>query len=106
MTDDRQALRASWKRTTADLVAARAYLENLPGVDLSTASMLLDHNELGLAFEDLVALGNEQDLPLAFWRHLDQAAREMRLYSEGLHTPHLTYIDRCLRRLAAASEPE
>lgn len=82
-----------------------AHLERLPGVDLSEVSHFLDHNEPGLAFDDLVGLAHELDeleLPVAFWQHLDEAAREMGLYDAALHTPHLTSADFCLRRLATA----
>ncbi|MGW1411529.1 hypothetical protein [Streptomyces sp. NPDC002403] len=50
-------------------------------------------NELGLAFDCLVDLGDDLELPLPFWQHLDGAAREMRLYSDALHKPHLTAAD-------------
>ncbi|MFF3036042.1 MafI family immunity protein [Streptomyces rubiginosohelvolus] len=33
----------------------------------------MEHNELGLAFDCLVDLGDDLDLPLSFWRHLDRA---------------------------------
>ncbi|MDN3057031.1 MafI family immunity protein [Streptomyces sp. SRF1] len=66
----------------------------------------LDHNELGLAFDDLVDLGHDHELPLAFWQHLDEAAREMNLYSSVLDKPHLTSADLCRRHIAAASESD
>ncbi|MFE7112901.1 MafI family immunity protein [Streptomyces sp. NPDC057600] len=50
----------------------------LPSVDLSATLEFLEHNELGLAFDCLVDLGDDLDLPLAFWQHLDRAAREIR----------------------------
>jgi hypothetical protein len=58
----------------------------------------------GLAFDCLVDLGDDLDLPLTFWQHLDRAAREMWLYSAALHTPHLTAAHLCRRHLTAAAE--
>ena len=106
MTVDRAALQASWNRTRGHLDAARAHLTGLPDVDLSETLEFLEHNELGLAFDCLVDLGDDLDLPLTYWDNLDQAAREMRLYSDALHKPYLTAADFCRRRLAAASEQE
>ncbi|MEU6215321.1 hypothetical protein ABZ891_36170 [Streptomyces sp. NPDC047023] len=54
----------------------------------------------------MAELGDDLDRPLSFWQHLDRAAREMRLYSDALHKPHLTAADLCRRHLAAASEQE
>ncbi|MER6982314.1 hypothetical protein [Streptomyces carpinensis] len=89
-TLDREALQASWNRTRGHLDAARARLMGLPSVDLSATLEFLEHNELELAFD---GLSDDLDLPLAFWQHLDRAAREMRLCSDALHTPHLTAAD-------------
>ncbi|WP_103513214.1 MafI family immunity protein [Streptomyces sp. SM13] len=106
MTDDREALMASWKRTRAHLDAARAHLVRLPGIDLSTTTDFLEHNELGLAFDCLVHLADDLGLPLGFWQDMDRAAREMRLYSDEPHLPHRKAADSCLRHLAAASAQE
>ncbi|KOG73996.1 hypothetical protein ADK77_07500 [Streptomyces antibioticus] len=106
MTADREAVQASWNRTRNHLDAARSQLTGLADIDLSATLEFLEHNELGLAFDCLVDLGDDLDLPLTFWQHLDRAAREMRLYSDALHTPHLTAADLCRRHLAAASEKE
>ncbi|WP_326816065.1 hypothetical protein [Streptomyces sp. NBC_01763] len=54
----------------------------------------------------MVDLGDDLDLSLTFWRHLDRAAHEMRLYGEALHKPHFTAADLCRRHVAAASEKE
>ncbi|MGW1965179.1 MafI family immunity protein [Streptomyces sp. NPDC001935] len=106
MTDDREALQTSWDQTRGHLGAARAHLTRLPDIDLSATLEFLEHNELGLAFDCLVDLADDLDLPLSFWQCLDRAAREMRLYSDALHRPHLTAADLCRRHLAAASEQE
>jgi hypothetical protein len=97
--------RPAGTRTRNHLDAARAHLTGLANVDFSETLEFLDDNELGLAFDCLVNLGHGLDLPLIFWQHLDRAARVMRLYSDALHTPHLTAADLC-RRLAAATEKE
>ncbi|MEU6511048.1 MafI family immunity protein [Streptomyces sp. NPDC046942] len=104
MTVDREALQSSWNRTRGHLDAARVHLASLPNIDLSAPLEFLGHNELELAFDCLVDLGDDLDLPLTFWQHVDQAAREMRLYSDALHKPHLTAADQCRCRLGAASE--
>ncbi|MEV5204301.1 MafI family immunity protein [Streptomyces sp. NPDC053720] len=78
MTDDRKALQASRNQTRDHLDAARAHLTRLPDIDLSATLEFLEHNELGLAFDCLVDLGDDLGPPLSFWRHLDRAAREMR----------------------------
>lgn len=106
MTVDREALQASWNRTRGHLDAAREHLTGLPDIDLSATLEFLQHNELGLAFDCLIDLGDDIDLPLSFWQHLDRAARGMHLYSEALHKPHLTAADLCRRHLAAATEQE
>ncbi|MFF0429346.1 MafI family immunity protein [Streptomyces sp. NPDC004520] len=106
MTVDRVALETSWNQTRGHLDAARVHLTGLPDIDLSATLEFLEHNELGLAFDCLVDQGAELDLPLSYWQHLDRAAREMRLYSEALHKPHLMAADFCRRHLAAASEQE
>ncbi|MER5279944.1 MafI family immunity protein [Streptomyces sp. NPDC002809] len=106
MTLDREVLQASWSRTLGHLDAARDCLKGLPDVDLSATLEFLEHNELELAFDCLVDLSDDLDLPLAFWQRLDRAAREMRLYTNALHTPHLTAADICRRHLAIASEKE
>ncbi|WP_328299579.1 MafI family immunity protein [Streptomyces sp. NBC_00435] len=106
MTVEREALQADWNQTRGHLDAARAHLTSLPNIDLSATLEFLEHNELGLAFDCLADLGDDLDLPLSFWQHMDRAAREMRLYSDALHKPHLTTADLCRRHLAAASEQE
>ncbi|WP_234340009.1 MafI family immunity protein [Streptomyces sp. NRRL F-3307] len=103
MTADREAVQASWNRTRNHLDAARSQLTGLADIDLSATLEFLEHNELGLAFDCLVDLGDDLDLPLTFWQHLDRAAREMRLYSDALHTPHLTAADLSCRRFPAAA---
>lgn len=64
---------------------------------------MLSHNELGLAFDCLVDLGDSSVLGRSFWEHLDLAAREMGLYGRVLHTPNLASVDLLLRHLAATA---
>ncbi|MGW6689953.1 MafI family immunity protein [Streptomyces sp. NPDC054961] len=106
MTVHREALQASWNQTRGHLDAARAHLAVRSDVDLSETAEFLEHDELGLAFDCLTDLGDDLNLPLGFWQHLDRAARAMRLYSDALHKPHLTAADLCRRHLAAASEQD
>ncbi|GGK28495.1 hypothetical protein GCM10011583_70570 [Streptomyces camponoticapitis] len=104
MTDHRLA--SSWTTTRDHLTAAMSCLTETAEIDPSGVQEWLDHNELGLAFDDLVDLGHDHELPLAFWQHLDEAAREMNLYSSVLDKPHLTSADLCRRHIAAASESD
>lgn len=104
MTD--RPLASSWTTTRDHLTAAMSSLTETAEIDPSGVQEWLDHNELGLAFDDLVDLGHDRELPLAFWQYLDKAAREMNLYSAALHKPHLTSADLCRRHIAAASESE
>ncbi|MFJ9552121.1 MafI family immunity protein [Streptomyces erythrochromogenes] len=106
MTVDRETLQAGWNQTHGHLETARNHLAGLPDVDLSATLEFLEYNELELAFDCLAELGDALDLPLSFWEHLDRAAREMGLYSDALHKPHLTAADLCRRHIAAASEQE
>ncbi|MET4641460.1 CBS-domain-containing membrane protein [Streptomyces atratus] len=106
MTFDRAALQTSWNQPHGHLDAARVHLTGLPNIDLSARLQFLEHDELELAFDCMVDLGDDLDLSLTFWQHLDRAAREMRLYSEARHKPHLTAADLCRRQVAAASERE
>ncbi|WP_409463251.1 MafI family immunity protein [Amycolatopsis sp. GA6-003] len=98
MTEDRSTLYASWNRTHRHLAAARADINDQPDVDLSIADDFIEHNELGLAFECLVEIGDEVNARLAFWRALDEAARGMGMYEE----PRSGSARLCLERLAAA----
>ncbi|MFB8282662.1 MafI family immunity protein [Nocardia colli] len=103
MSDDHEALLASWKRTADHLNAAQAQLPNLSNVELSPTREYLAHNELGLAFDCLVDLGHSLELPLAYWQHLDRAACEMQLYSAGADTHHKASAETCRLHLEAES---
>ncbi|MCG3749122.1 MafI family immunity protein [Amycolatopsis sp. Poz14] len=98
MTEDRSTLYASWDRTRRHLAAARADISDQPDVDLSIADDFIEHNEFGLAFDCLVEIGDDVNARLAFWRALDEAAREMGMYEE----PRSGSARLCLERLAAA----
>ncbi|WP_167756537.1 MULTISPECIES: MafI family immunity protein [unclassified Amycolatopsis] len=98
MTEDRSTLYASWDRTRRHLTAARADISDQPDVDLSIADDFIKHNELGLAFDCLVEIGDEVNVRVTFWRALDEAAREMGLYED----PQSGSARLCRERLAAA----
>lgn len=106
MTDDRAALRASWHRTAGHLNAAQAQLPNLPNIDLSPTREYLEHNELGLAFDSLVHLGHNLDVPHSYWQHLNRAAHEMRLYSAEADSDHQASAHICRLHLQAESSTE
>ncbi|MGW3720335.1 hypothetical protein ACWD8L_25005 [Streptomyces sp. NPDC005133] len=59
MTFDRAALRTSWNQTHGHLDAARVHLTGLPNIDLSATLEFLKHNELELAFDCMVDLGDD-----------------------------------------------
>lgn len=94
-------------RARTHLADALSNLSDDHSADLSLIREFLEHNEFRLAFDAAVdaAKAEKAAAPLAFWKCLDKAAREMRLYSLMLDSPHVTSVDECLRRLAAASEP-
>jgi hypothetical protein len=102
VNDDQVELWDSWQRTRGHLNAAREQLTDLRAADDETVQEWLDHNELGLAFDTLVDLAHELDVPVAFWEALDRAAQEMHLYADALRKPHLTTTDFVLRHLAVA----
>jgi hypothetical protein len=71
-------LEDSWARTIAHLHAARAQLRpEAPG--LRVYDDYLAHNELGLAFDVLVQIGEAQNAQRSFWACLALAATEMDL---------------------------
>lgn len=73
MTD----LEESWARTTAFLLRAVSFTQNL---DLSRYREYLEHNELELAADELEAAGDQHGrLPRDFWTHLRYAYEEMDL---------------------------
>jgi hypothetical protein len=64
--NDQAQLRESWQRTRDHLNAALERLSGLQAGDDETVQDLLDHNELGLAFDTLVDLANDLDVPVDF----------------------------------------
>ena len=72
-------LAASWDRTRVHL--SRAWVE-LPSGErdgLAQYHDYLDHNELGLAMEELERVGRLRSAPSTFWAALADAAAEMGL---------------------------
>src|SRR5690348_4917987 len=92
------------KRLRSTEVLLRRALERLPEatdavkVELSevTASALhyLEHNELGLAFEDISGAAELVSAPGGVWRDLERAARLMNLHPEAerVHRRYLSAI--------------
>jgi len=78
-------LRASWAISLRHLAASRFYLsQDLPGAEAiqswSDAEDYLHHNELGLALDCLVDLGEACSAPPEFWQELLLAAINMRAW--------------------------
>jgi hypothetical protein len=96
---------ASWDRVRSSLEAAADVLAS-NGLSEALADFrdFLSHNELELAFDELVEIGDEREFPHEFWEILDSVARGMRLYSASMNVPHLTNADLCRRHIAAHAE--
>jgi hypothetical protein len=96
---------ASWEQVKNALEAAAALLVSGDlSEGLADFGDYLARNELELAFDELVAVGDDLELDIEFWLLLDSAAREMRLYSAAINLPHLTSADLCRRHVAVHSE--
>jgi hypothetical protein len=76
------SLEASWARTTAHLLEARARL-SVPDPALKEFVSFLEHNELELALDELVELALEVGAPRGFWNAAAEAAAEMKLENEA-----------------------
>jgi hypothetical protein len=74
-----EELAASWERTRGHLARAWILLPAGDSESLNRYHEFLDHNELGLASEELEAVGGERRAPTAFWFALAEAATEMGL---------------------------
>ena len=61
------------------LVLAAPHLEGGGSEELKQYEEYLEHNELGLALEELAGLGGSYSCRGAFWRSLEQAAEVMQL---------------------------
>jgi len=75
-------LKASWATSLRHLAASRFYLpQDLPSGEAaqfwSEAEGYLHHNELGLALDYLIGLGEVCSAPPEFWQELLLAARNM-----------------------------
>jgi hypothetical protein len=75
-----------WGIVEANLKDAQRYfiescspLEEASQASLCRFDEYLSHNELGLAMEELAALGSEYPCKAAFWRRLEDAANGMEL---------------------------
>jgi hypothetical protein len=76
-------LKQSWEQTQGHLTRARILLPGGGSDDLRCYQEYLDHNELGLACEELERAGERRNAPALFWAALADAASEMRLTEEA-----------------------
>ena len=72
----------NWRITTSYLEEAIGHLPHDAVVECEDGSLArcrdwLQHNELGLAFEELDALGRENQVPREYWMALLAAAENM-----------------------------
>lgn len=79
-----EELLESWQRTRMHLAAAAALLpatlgESAEGGPLQGYAEYLEHNELGLALDELEGLAQVNAVTPAFWTALAEAAAEMKL---------------------------
>ncbi len=79
-----QKLLKSWRITESHLEAAVSHLPKDAVLECEDGSLdgyrdWLRHNELGLAFDDLKALGHVNDVPREYWMALRNAAENMNL---------------------------
>jgi hypothetical protein len=80
-----------WAAVRRDFDLARTLLPNPLAEKEGSAARLanwLDHNELELALDELMALGEENAAPKAYWDYLRSAAERMGL------TVHLARLSR------------
>lgn len=77
----------NWKRTKEFLLKAKSFISiNLLDEDdvktLEYFDEFLDHNELGLAYEQLIYLSETVNFPVQFWKEMLLAAKEMKMEDE------------------------
>jgi hypothetical protein len=78
-TEEQQAaLRASWDRAEKHLREARSLL-TLDDNALGMFHEFIEHDEQGLALDELAHAAHEFDAPTKFWMLLQMATREMQL---------------------------
>ena len=79
LSEERQiALRAAWARAEHHLRRAEELLR-ADGTALRWFREWIEHNEQGLALDELAHLGDSSDAPAEFWSLLRLAAEEMEL---------------------------
>jgi hypothetical protein len=84
MPSNRRALEQSWHRTRRHLDTAARLLPADPkrgpdGGSIAAYSDWLEHNELELALDELLMLGEANSAGTEFWQTLLEAANEMKL---------------------------
>ncbi len=95
----RQELLRPWAEIDAHLESAFRMLPERPASNPEGGSVAgyreyLDHNELGLAYEELEGLAEVNRVSEEFWLHMLEAARRMNL-------PEC--VERCQQRLGKTS---
>lgn len=78
----------SWKRIKSSLLKAKSFvaiqkLDNNQLGKLKDFDEYIDHNELGLAFEQLELLAETIIFPSDFWKEMLSAANEMKPYEKS-----------------------
>lgn len=77
-------LQNSWRITQQYLEQAITYFPSAASPKCEDGSLAscrdyIQHNELGLAFDELSALGKANSVPQAYWRSLLAAAENMKI---------------------------
>ena len=78
----------SWKRSKDFLLKAKSFvlfnlLDEIQMQTIKDFDEFIKHNELGLAFEQLIFLSETINLPIEFWKEMFLAAKEMKLEDEA-----------------------
>jgi len=90
MPSNRGTLEESWCRTRAHLDAAARLLAGEPkrGAEAGSFAVYsdwLEHNELEIALDELLLLGEANSVVTGFWQALLDAANEMKLDARAAH---------------------
>jgi hypothetical protein len=90
MPSNRGTLEESWRRTRGHLDAAARLLPAAPkrgseGGSFAAYLDWLEHNELELALDELLLLGEANSVVTEFWQALLDTANEMKLDARAAH---------------------
>ncbi len=75
----------SWSKTEQFLLKAKSFTSKNSSDDgelLKDFDEFIEHNELGLAYDQLIYLSESVNFPKDFWKEMLSAAKEMRLEDE------------------------